>query len=47
MYALSPHEVEFWQSDAERRFTRLRYARAGTGVDTGAAATWERSLLWP
>lgn len=39
MYALSPREVEFWQSDAERRFTRLRYRRAG--------ATWERSLLWP
>lgn len=47
MYALTPHQVEFWQSDAERRFTRLRYVHAGTGTGNGADASWERSLLWP
>lgn len=47
MYALAPHEVEFWQSDAERRFTRLRYVRAGNGAGSGVNASWERSLLWP
>ncbi len=39
MYALKPLDVEFWQSNGQRRFTRLRYRRQG--------AQWTRQLLWP
>lgn len=39
LYLVRPAEVEFWQADPDRRHTRLRYTRAGTG--------WERGLLWP
>ncbi|MET9610576.1 pyridoxal 5'-phosphate synthase [Streptomyces sp. NPDC006512] len=40
-YVLAPAEVEFFQGDAARRHTRLRYRRAADG--TG----WVRELLWP
>ncbi|MEU4427706.1 pyridoxal 5'-phosphate synthase [Actinoplanes sp. NPDC024001] len=36
---LAATEVEFWQGDKERKHTRLRYARTGSG--------WMRELLWP
>lgn len=39
LFALAPTEVEFWQADTKRHFTRLRYSRDGQ--------RWERSLLWP
>lgn len=39
MYALRPLDVEFWQSNAVRRFTRLRYRQQGQ--------QWTRQLLWP
>ncbi|MEU0986389.1 pyridoxal 5'-phosphate synthase [Streptomyces sp. NPDC005953] len=39
-YVLEPHEVEFFQGDAERRHVRLRY-RGGPGRG------WRRELLWP
>ncbi|MEO3713824.1 pyridoxine/pyridoxamine 5'-phosphate oxidase [Roseateles flavus] len=39
MYALKPLDVEFWQSNGQRRFTRLRYRRQGQ--------QWTRQLLWP
>lgn len=39
LFALVPTEVEFWQADAHRHFTRLRYRRDGQ--------RWERNLLWP
>ncbi|MFI5619548.1 pyridoxal 5'-phosphate synthase [Streptomyces sp. NPDC051567] len=39
-YVLGPAEVEFFQGDAERRHTRLRYTRTPDG-------TWTRHLLWP
>jgi pyridoxamine 5'-phosphate oxidase len=39
LYGLLPDEVEFWQADAGRRHTRLRYELAGT--------RWDRRLLWP
>ncbi|HVX42243.1 MAG TPA: pyridoxal 5'-phosphate synthase [Mycobacteriales bacterium] len=38
-YVLRPAEVEFWQGNAQRRHTRLRYRRDGAG--------WVRELLWP
>ncbi len=41
LYVVRPTEVEFWQADPDRRHTRLRYTRPGTG------APWERGLLWP
>ncbi|MEE1755764.1 pyridoxine/pyridoxamine 5'-phosphate oxidase [Streptomyces sp. SP18CS02] len=40
VYALEPHEVEFFQGDERRRHVRLRYRRSPDG-------TWERELLWP
>ncbi len=39
LYALSAGEAEFWQADAQRRHTRLRYERAGRA--------WTRVRLWP
>jgi pyridoxamine 5'-phosphate oxidase len=39
LFSLVPDEVEFWQADADRRHTRLRY-RCGRG-------RWDRQLLWP
>ncbi len=39
LFALAPKEAEFWQADAGRHFTRLRYRRSGE--------QWERNLLWP
>ncbi|KQP56133.1 pyridoxal 5'-phosphate synthase [Agreia sp. Leaf283] len=39
LWCVRPSTVEFWQSDAERRHQRLRYARS--------ADTWSTSLLWP
>ncbi|HGM5492741.1 TPA: pyridoxal 5'-phosphate synthase [Serratia fonticola] len=39
LLALAPTDVEFWQADTQRHFTRLRYRRD--------AQRWERSLLWP
>jgi pyridoxamine 5'-phosphate oxidase len=39
LFNLAPDEVEFWQGDAERRHTRLRYE-----LEQGR---WERRLLWP
>ncbi len=39
LFALAPTEVEFWQADIHRHFTRLRYRRDGQ--------RWERCLLWP
>lgn len=39
MYALRPLDVEFWQSNPVRRFTRLRYRQQGQ--------QWTRQLLWP
>jgi pyridoxamine 5'-phosphate oxidase len=38
-YVVEPHEVEFFQGDAQRRHVRLRYRREG--------AAWTRELLWP
>ncbi|MFD6971287.1 pyridoxal 5'-phosphate synthase [Streptomyces sp. NPDC059979] len=40
-YVLAPAEVEFFQGDAARRHTRLRYRRPAEGAD------WVRELLWP
>jgi len=39
VYALAPSEVEFWQSDDKRRFTRLRYQWQGQ--------QWRQHMLWP
>ncbi|WP_329411081.1 pyridoxal 5'-phosphate synthase [Streptomyces sp. NBC_00704] len=39
LYRLRPDEVEFFQGDAARRHTRLRYRRT--------AGTWSTDLLWP
>ncbi|MCZ4087502.1 pyridoxine/pyridoxamine 5'-phosphate oxidase, partial [Streptomyces antarcticus] len=39
-YVLAPVEVEFFQGDAARRHTRLRYRLTPDG-------TWTRELLWP
>ncbi|MEV8536789.1 pyridoxal 5'-phosphate synthase [Streptomyces sp. NPDC051211] len=39
-YVLDAAEVEFFQGDAARRHTRLRYRRAADG-------SWSRQLLWP
>ncbi len=39
VYTVAPDNVEFWQADHERRHTRLRYIRSGTG--------WRRDELWP
>ncbi|WP_299168039.1 pyridoxal 5'-phosphate synthase [uncultured Arthrobacter sp.] len=39
VYTVAPEQVEFWQADAERRHTRLRYLRRGAG--------WRREVLWP
>ena len=39
LWCVRPSTVEFWQSDAERRHQRLRYARSND--------TWSTSLLWP
>ncbi|MFE2287851.1 pyridoxal 5'-phosphate synthase [Streptomyces sp. NPDC059443] len=41
-YVLSPTEVEFFQGDAARRHTRLRYVRT-----PGSGSPWTRHLLWP
>jgi pyridoxamine 5'-phosphate oxidase len=38
-YALTADEVEFWQTDPERRHVRLQYQRSGD--------TWSHRLLWP
>ncbi|MFD9301750.1 pyridoxal 5'-phosphate synthase [Streptomyces sp. NPDC060048] len=40
-YVLAATEVEFFQGDAARRHTRLRYTR------TTPTAPWTRHLLWP
>jgi pyridoxamine 5'-phosphate oxidase len=39
VYAVMPHDVEFWQGEEERKHMRLRYRRARTG--------WIRERLWP
>ncbi|MET9713481.1 pyridoxal 5'-phosphate synthase [Nocardiopsis alba] len=39
LYLVRPTRVEFWQADPDRRHTRLRYEREGSG--------WRRGLLWP
>ncbi|MER7975194.1 MULTISPECIES: pyridoxal 5'-phosphate synthase [unclassified Streptomyces] len=39
LHTVRPESVEFWQGDARRRHTRLRYL----AVDGG----WRRELLWP
>jgi pyridoxamine 5'-phosphate oxidase len=39
LFGLAPDEVEFWQADAERCHTRLRYALA--------SGRWDRRRLWP
>ncbi|MGV9771312.1 pyridoxine/pyridoxamine 5'-phosphate oxidase [Streptosporangium sp. NPDC003464] len=39
LYGVRAEQVEFWQADADRRHTRLRYRR--TGDD------WSREMLWP
>jgi len=39
VYVVRPEEAEFWQGDAQRRHTRLRYRRTGD--------TWACELLWP
>lgn len=39
VYAVQPEEVEFWQADAGRQHTRLRYSATGS--------VWEHTLLWP
>lgn len=39
VYTVAPERLEFWQADAERRHTRLRYVRDGEG--------WRRDVLWP
>ncbi|MFD9337766.1 pyridoxal 5'-phosphate synthase [Streptomyces sp. NPDC060028] len=39
-YVLDAAEVEFFQGDATRRHTRLRYTRT-------PASAWTRELLWP
>lgn len=39
VYRVAPERIEFWQADADRRHTRLRYVRSGEG--------WRRELLWP
>ncbi|GAB3725147.1 pyridoxine/pyridoxamine 5'-phosphate oxidase [Nocardiopsis nanhaiensis] len=39
LYRVAPTEIEFWQADPDRRHTRLRYRREGSG--------WRRELLWP
>lgn len=39
VYTVTPHTVEFWQADRQRRHVRLRYRRTGR--------EWERELLWP
>jgi len=38
LYGVAADQVEFWQADQERRHTRLRYQRSGTG--------WTRHRLW-
>ncbi|SDC95325.1 pyridoxal 5'-phosphate synthase [Streptomyces prasinopilosus] len=40
LYRLRPEEVEFFQGDALRRHTRLRYRRS-------PREGWARELLWP
>ncbi|MFB2567477.1 pyridoxal 5'-phosphate synthase [Rhizobium sp. IMFF44] len=39
LFIVMPHEVEFWQGDAERRHHRLRYRRGKAG--------WLKERLWP
>jgi pyridoxamine 5'-phosphate oxidase len=39
LYGVRAEQVEFWQGDAERRHTRLRYSRTGD--------TWSKEMLWP
>ncbi len=39
LYTLRAETVEFWQGDAERKHTRVKYRRASEG--------WSRELLWP
>ncbi|MGW7109614.1 pyridoxine/pyridoxamine 5'-phosphate oxidase [Streptomyces xanthophaeus] len=48
-YVLEPAEAEFFQGDAARRHTRLRYRRKdGTDTtDASDASGWLRELLWP
>ncbi|GAA2956480.1 MULTISPECIES: pyridoxine 5'-phosphate oxidase C-terminal domain-containing protein [Streptomyces] len=41
LHTLVPVTVEFWQADASRVHTRLRYERDAAG------APWERHRLWP
>ncbi|ERK05791.1 Pyridoxamine 5'-phosphate oxidase [Serratia fonticola AU-P3(3)] len=41
LFALAPREVEFWQADSNRHFSRLQYRRDGDDQ------RWERNLLWP
>ncbi|MFE9927238.1 pyridoxal 5'-phosphate synthase [Streptomyces sp. NPDC005774] len=43
LYRLRPDEVEFFQGDALRRHTRLRYRRSPRSPREG----WSRELLWP
>lgn len=38
LYGVTADDVEFWQADQQRRHTRLRYRRTGTG--------WIRERLW-
>jgi pyridoxamine 5'-phosphate oxidase len=39
LFHLVPDEIEFWQSDPERRHIRLRYELV--------AGRWSRQRLWP
>jgi pyridoxamine 5'-phosphate oxidase len=39
LYTLRAEQVEFWQGDKDRKHTRVRYEREGTG--------WTKQLLWP
>lgn len=39
VFAVMPHDVEFWQGDQQRRHIRLRYSREKNG--------WRRDRLWP
>jgi pyridoxamine 5'-phosphate oxidase len=39
LHTLAADQVEFWQGDKQRKHTRLRYTRAGSG--------WTHEMLWP
>lgn len=39
LYAVTPHEVEFWQGDQERKHVRIQYVMQGS--------QWKQLRLWP